>query len=648
MPSQASARGLSDGDRPHQLGLSNPDEVAWSPFRTSGGGAPPRRHLDTWVQRQRASRDAWASPAPMADANHEQLRVDLAAVWRDDAERGVAATLGSETRAHTAVDGANSLLSRTGSPMRRTSTDLARAARRVNELIAGQVLEPGNTWDVLRRCGPECWARGVRNRGDHRAEGCSVRGEFDAERLVTPARDDAAQSTTAARSREGSVPEAPEQVESVGIPGLDGAQVLDEARAFVCRYVRLPTPHAEVAVTLWVAHTYAIEQAESTPYLGIKSPERRCGKTRLFETLALLVARPLMAMSATESALFRTLAEQPPPTLLLDEIDAIFKFPTAANEGLRGILNSGHRRGQYVLRSLVKGKTVEVEQFPVFAAKAFSGIGDLPETLADRSIVITMQRRTPDETVEHFRYKRVKPLADEVCGSIARWMLSVIDELDEDPDVPAALDDRAADGWEPLLAVADAAGGHWPRSARVAAVALSAGRNTPDDGTLGVRLLADVRTVFRGERMTSRELTAALVELEPSPWADIRGKPLSQHVLSRMLGDYGVRSKSIRLPDGSTPKGYERCQFVDAWGRYCQSESDPVPLETGLGSQHRHNATTEAIPADSNSPPPTAGGDLETVTIPDGDQMWRCCGLQRRMRHKATICTPTTGRATTN
>ncbi len=134
----------------------------------------------------------------------------------------------------------------------------------------------------------------------------------------------------------------------------------------------------------------------------------------------------------------------------------------------------------------------------------------------------------------------------------------------EDPDVPAALDDRAADGWEPLLAIADAAGGHWPRSARLAAVALSADRNSPDDGTPGVRLLADVRIVFRGERMTSPELTAALVELEPSSWGDLRGKPLSQHVLSRMLGDYGVPSKSIRLPDGSTPKGYERRQFEDA------------------------------------------------------------------------------------
>jgi len=122
-------------------------------------------------------------------------------------------------------------------------------------------------------------------------------------------------------------------VELVAIPGLDGAQVLDEARAFVAKYVRLPSAHAEVAVTLWLAHTHAISAAESTPYLGIRSPERRCGKTRLFEVLALVVARPLMAMSASESALFRSLAEYPPPTLLLDEIDAIFKFPTAANEG---------------------------------------------------------------------------------------------------------------------------------------------------------------------------------------------------------------------------------------------------------------------------------------------------------------------------
>jgi len=266
---------------------------------------------------------------------------------------------------------------------------------------------------------------------------------------------------------------------------------------------------------------------------------------------------------------------------------------------------------------VVKGRTVEVERLPVFAAKAFSGIGELPETLADRSIIITMHRRTPGEPVEPFRYKRVTPLAIELRGRIAGWMLSMIGDLREDPEVPAALDDRAADGWEPLLAIADAAGGHWPSIARVAAVALSEDRNNADEGTIRIRLLADARRVFTGERMTGRAMTAALVDLESSPWAELRGKPLSQHVLSRMLGDYGVRSKSIRLPDGSTPKGYERRQFEDAWERYCPPELDPVPLELCLNSQHRHNATTKPTPADFNSPQDPPCGDTETGEIPD-------------------------------
>ncbi len=373
---------------------------------------------------------------------------------------------------------------------------------------------------------------------------------------------------------------------------MTGARVLDEVAEFVRRYVLLPSDAALVAVVLWIAHTLCLEAAEATPYLSVESPEKRSGKTRLLEVLELVVPRSLRASAASESALFRSIAEEPPPTLLFDELDALFRRPRAETEAVRGLLNAGHRRGAHTLRSIVKGKSIEVERFPVFCAKVLAGIGEPPDTISDRSIVIRMRRRAKGERVERFRYKRAVIEGHQLRERLAEWAALGCGNLESEPDVPVALDDRAADGWEPLLAIADAAGDTWPARARRAAVALSADRNDEDADSLGVRLLADVRSVFDGERMTTRALTAALVALEAAPWPDLRGKPLSQHVLSRMLSHYDVRSRSIKLADGTTAKGYLRHQFEDAWRRYCDGPTDDQngadPHNPGFNSAPRH------------------------------------------------------------
>jgi hypothetical protein len=357
---------------------------------------------------------------------------------------------------------------------------------------------------------------------------------------------------------------------------MSGADVLDEVAEFVTRFVRMPSPAAVVAVVLWVAHAHAIEVAESTPYLGIGSPEKRSGKTRLLEVLALLVPRCLRTSGMSEAALFRVIAEEPPPTLLIDEIDTVFTpRPRPETEGLRGVLDSGHRRGAQWIRATKVGA---VERFPVFCAKAFAGIGTLPDTISDRSILIKMKRRAPGERVEPFRYRRVVIEADALRERVAAWVAEVMDGLDEDPVVPPELDDRAADGWEPLLALADAAGGDWPGRARAAAVTLSAGRDDEDGDTLGVLLLSHVREVFDGngdERMSSKALADALVAMGMAPWGDLPGGPLTQRKLGHMLRKYDVIPKTTRLPDGTQLKGYERRQFEDAWDRYCHTETPP-------------------------------------------------------------------------
>ena len=133
--------------------------------------------------------------------------------------------------------------------------------------------------------------------------------------------------------------------------------------------------------------------------------------------------------------------------------------------------------------------------------------------------------------------------------------------------MPPGVDDRDADIWEPLLAVADIAGGDWPNQAREAAKALVAVAREVEP-SLNIRLLADLRTVFGDEeQMTTKQVLAELCALEDAPWNDLKGKPLTDNQLARRLRQYGVKSKVIRVGT-TTPRGYVREDLYDVWRRY--------------------------------------------------------------------------------
>ena len=192
----------------------------------------------------------------------------------------------------------------------------------------------------------------------------------------------------------------------------DMAVVLDQIAMFIHRFVVLSDVQADT-IALWVAHTWCVDAADTTPYIAVTSAEKRSGKTRLLEVLELLVRKPLPTANISDAALFRAIAELG-PTLLLDEIDAIFGPKARDREDLRGMLNAGYRRGAAVQR-MGGAKMTTLEAFPVFCPKAFAGIGELPDTIPDRSIRIRLERRTREEPIERFRRRDV----DEVGGAAA-------------------------------------------------------------------------------------------------------------------------------------------------------------------------------------------------------------------------------------
>lgn len=343
---------------------------------------------------------------------------------------------------------------------------------------------------------------------------------------------------------------------------------LDDVLRYLRRFVAYPSEHAAVAHALWVAHAHAMDAWESTPRIAFLSPEPGSGKSRALEACELLVPAPVNAVNVSVAYLFRKVgSEDGRPTILYDEVDTVFTAK-GENEDIRGLLNAGHRKHSVVGRCVVYGKRIETEETPAYCAVALAGLGDLPDTILTRSVVVRMRRRSPTERIEPYRRRDVEAISESLRERIAAWAGSVFHQLAAArPAFPEGVADRDADVWEALLAIADAAGGDWPERARQAAVAMVAAskNSTP---SLGVRLLGDVRDVFgTAVSMATDSILKALHAMEEAPWADLRGKPLDARGLAMRMKPYGVQSKKLRI-GSATFQGYERADLADAWARY--------------------------------------------------------------------------------
>jgi Protein of unknown function (DUF3631) len=341
---------------------------------------------------------------------------------------------------------------------------------------------------------------------------------------------------------------------------------------FIGRFVAHPSDHARVTHALWIMHAHLMDRWDTTPRLAFLSPEPESGKTRALETTKLLVPRPVSTMNCTPAYIARKIGQdEAPPTILFDEVDAVFCPKAGDHEDLRAILNAGYQRGGYIGRCVMVGKKVETEELSAYAAVALAGLGWLPDTILTRSVVIRMRRRRNDEKVDSFRPRIHSREGDRVRALVEAWAATVETTIDW-PALPAGIEDRSADIWEPLLAVADMIGGEWPRRARSAAVAMAKAAKESDP-SMGVRLLSDIRTAFEKDRfsiptaMSSAILVERLIAMEESPWHDLgRGRALDQNGLASRLKDYEIRPRTHRSI-GSV-RGYAHSDFLDAWKRY--------------------------------------------------------------------------------
>jgi putative DNA primase/helicase len=373
------------------------------------------------------------------------------------------------------------------------------------------------------------------------------------------------------------------------------APLLDNIVATVRRFIVCDAETAH-AVALWTAMTWLMDVVQIAPLAVITAPEKRCGKSLLLFVLSRLSCRPLTASNISPAALFRCI-DAWSPTLLVDETDAFAR----ANDELRGLLNCGHTRdGAYVVRTV--GDDHEPRKFNTWGAKALAGIGRLADTLMDRAIVIELRRKLAHEQVDRLRHAG-PDLFETLSEKLARFAEDYRDAVRRArPDLPVALNDRAQDNWEPLLAIADVAGGAWPRLGREAALKISGGDSIAM--STGTELLSDIQKIFeakRVDRIKTADLISALCDDHEAQWATYnRGKPISPRQVARRLAEYDIKPKNVRI-GYEQAKGFEREQFHETFARYLSA-----PPENPSHRPKTSEANNDAV---------YRGTDSETATV---------------------------------
>ena len=359
---------------------------------------------------------------------------------------------------------------------------------------------------------------------------------------------------------------------------------LRDVRQLFTTYIEFVRPEQVDALTLWTAYTHWFGRGQAfsfVPYMLVTSAERQSGKSTVLELAAMLVHEPLDGQDMSAALVGRRCGGR---TLLLDEIDGVYSSRDSGDDSgstdLRTVLNAGFKYDGKYLR--LDRKSMEPQEWSVYGPKMLVGIGrNVPDTVADRSIAIRMVRKAHAARLPKLRSRLVRPVADALRERLAKLAETV--ELAFVDDFPEVLDGRRQDIWEPLYALARAAGGEWLDRAISASVELT---KAEPSVSLGVQLLSDIRELFeqRGdpEMIATAELigrpedrrdgtqATGLCAIEESPWATFtRGRAVTPHKVSVLLSEFDIRPE--RAPAGGHtygPKGYWRVRFAKAWDRY--------------------------------------------------------------------------------
>ena len=368
---------------------------------------------------------------------------------------------------------------------------------------------------------------------------------------------------------------------------ISGPELLDRLEAFLRRFVVM-SEDLPALLALWLMGTYCYTAFEYFPYLVLRSPEKRCGKSRTLDLISMLgfnAHQP--TASPTEAQIFREPREDG-GVQIYDEMEGM----TGDKErwsAVTSVFNSGFHKGQVVTRYRKTGQGQQKETFETYVPRAIASISSLESTLEDRSIMVMMQRLLPGQQTERFSLRRLDNQAQILRDDLHIFALTtapMIAELYDGSEFPglSGLDHRAIDLWEPLLSIAaviDASGGTGTLTERMTHLAERLGgerasRSADDpnpiiievlDECLGLGTDARVRAEDLAERVRSRlgwdslTLKALANRLHPlglksSRWRDGQTNQRGYHFSRTQIDDLARRytSGNLEQPEHGTAK----------------------------------------------------------------------------------------------
>jgi hypothetical protein len=294
----------------------------------------------------------------------------------------------------------------------------------------------------------------------------------------------------------------------------------------------------------------------------ITSDTKRSGKTRLGELIQFVCSNPRSFGAMTPSAMFRII-EEVKPTIFFDEAEILSQESAGM---MRSVLNMGYRKGSKVPRT-IGGQVVE---FDTYCPKVFILIGDVLDTLRDRSIIVRMKRA---EARNRFVYETVKSegeaIREEIQEVINNRSSEIINTFYDFKGIEF-LTDRDEEIWTPIVVLASVICPDRMEELSRIAVDMATEKTAPkrrfttliqneeetQDDEYAARLLQDMHSVMGGKGMASQDVVEALKEINTAPWRKFRGEGLTMHNIADMMSRFGLRPCTIRIGQ-RVAKGYK-------------------------------------------------------------------------------------------
>ena len=349
------------------------------------------------------------------------------------------------------------------------------------------------------------------------------------------------------------------------------AVVLQELGDKISRYVVMQK-HQLMAAQLWTAHTwlYDYQVPIHSPILAATSAEPNSGKSTLVVAVGRASPRFSLNIEPTGPTLYRYV-DATKPTIAIQEADDLF----TRKSDLKHIINAGWTRGPKIPRQVNIGSVLHTVEFDPFTPKAIDMLGhNLPRTTRTRCIELRMRPKLKTEKVEQFNQLDDAEFA-VLRRKLARFAADNAAALkDAKPILPSDLINRDAANWWLLLAIAELAGGEWPKRAREAAERLTRRGRRPSDG---VQLLAAFKDIFATGRkeITSESVVAELHKDPTSIWAEYKyGGPITQRQVAHLLDAFDIDPVVVHPTkrSNSSPRGYKASQFVDVLTRFLPTD----------------------------------------------------------------------------